>query len=260
MYLHGGKPLSKPIADKLKSTLLAHDLFDEVSGQTMDDFEQMAKVLLQHGEMDRTFTIALVKQALSICRPLKSDVFYALDGPVRSLITSLLASHPHEVWLEVSKLLTATDWQVRFYAEHLFEPDHDNHLGPGLLYGLPPDVYLDWVRKAPAKRAEIVMEWLPITTTGSDGKLAWHPDLQAYVKEFGNQPRALVGLARRLHPSMVWGSVAPHLEQFLPLLELWANTHKRAEVRHWAQEQIGYISAEIDAHRKRDEEHDVGIY
>jgi hypothetical protein len=261
MYLHGGKPLSKPIANKLKSTLLAHDLFDEVSRQ-MDGYhlEQMAKVLLQHGEMDRKFTIALVKQVLSICQPLKSDVFYALDGPVCAVITSLLASHPHEVWREVSKLFTATDWQVRFYAEHLFEPDHDNHLGPGLLYGLPPDVYLDWVRKAPAKRAEIVMEWLPITTTGSDGKLAWHPDLQVYVKEFGNQPCALVELARRLRPRTWWGSVAPHLEPFLPLLELWADTHERAEVRHWAREQIGYISAEIDESRKRDEEHDVGIH
>ena len=262
MYLHGGKPLSKPLAAKLKSTLLAHDLFDEVSGQMMDCYhlEQMAKVLLQQDEMDREFSIALVKQVLSICRPLKSDMFYALEGPVRSVITSLLASHPHEVWREGSKLLTATDWQVRFYAEHLFEPDHDNHLGPGLLYGLPPDVYLDWVRKAPAKRAETVMEWLPITTTGSDGKMAWHPDLRAYVKEFGNQPRALVRLASRLHPRTWWGSVVPHLEPFLPLLELWADTHERAEVRHWARERIEYISAEIDASRKHDEERDVGIY
>ncbi len=262
MYLHGGKPLSKPIADKLKSTLLAHDLFVEVSRQTMEGYqlEQMAKVLLQQCEMDRTFTIALVKQVLSICRPLKIDVFYALDGPVRSVITSLLASHPHDVWREVAKLFTATDSQVRFYAKRLFEPDHNNHLGPGLLYGLPPDVYLDWVRKAPAKRAGIVTEWLPITTTGGDGKLAWHPDLQAYVKEFGNQPCALVGLARRLHLRTGWGSEVPHLEPFLPLLELWAGTHERAEVRHWARKQIGYISAEIDASRKRDEEHDVGIY
>ena len=262
MYLHGGKTLSKPIADKLKSTLLAHDLFDEVSRQTMDGYnlEQMAKVLLQHGEMDRRFIMALVKQALSICRSPKGNLFFEFDGPVCSVITSLLASHPYEVWREVSKLLTATDSQVRFYAKQFFEPDHNNHLGPGLLYGLPPDVYLDWVRKAPAKRAGIVTEWLPITTTGSDGKLTWHPGLQAYVKEFGNQPCALVGLARRLCLRAGWGSDVPHLEPLLPLLEMWADTHERAEVRHWAREQIGYISAEIDASRKRDEEHDIGIY
>jgi hypothetical protein len=46
----------------------------------------------------------------------------------------------------------------------------------------------------------------------------------------------------------------------LPLLEKWTQSHPQPEVRRWAREQIGYINAEIDASRKRDEERDVGIY
>jgi hypothetical protein len=262
MYLLGGKPLSPVIAEKLKNTLLARELFDSVSRQQMDGYhlEQMIKLLLKSGELDRKFVAALVKQLLSICRHRKSEVFFALDGPVRSVITSLLPSYPHEIWHEASQLLMAKDSLVRFYAEHLFEPNDDNHLGPGLLHGLPPAVYLDWVRQAPAARAEVVLGWLPVTTTGNDGKQAWHPELEAYVGEFGNQPRVLVELTRRLHPTTWWGSAVPYLEPFLPLLERWAQSHSLTEVRRWAREQIEHLNAEIDANRGRDEEHDVGIY
>ncbi len=148
---------------------------------------------------------------------------------------------------------------MRFHVERLFEPPHANHLGPGLLHGLLPDVYLDWVRKAPGARAEVVVNWLPIITTGIDGTRAWSPELEAYINEFGDQPRVLVGLARRRHPRSWYGSVVPHFEPFLPLLEIWSQTHPRPEVRRWAREQINYISAEIEASRRGDEEHQAGI-
>jgi hypothetical protein len=262
MYLYSEKQVDEDIADRLKSTLLAHDLFDNVSQQTSDGYnlEQMTKLLLRYGVLDRKFVVALVKQLLNICRPQKSEVFYALDGPVRSIITSLLASYPNEVWHELSKILTSRDPLVSFYVESLFEPPDDNHLGPGLLHGTPPGFYLDWVRKAPGARAVIVMKWLPIVTTRSDGTRTWSPELEAYIDEFADQPRVLVGLARRLHPSSWWGSVVPHLEPFLPLLETWTQNHLRPEVRRWAREQTDYINAEIEANRRRDEERDAGIH
>ena len=149
---------------------------------------------------------------------------------------------------------------MRFHAEHIFELPHENHLGPGLLHGLPPLVYLDWVRKAPGARAEIAMKWLPIVTARTDGIWTWSPELEAYVNEFGDQPRVLLGLARRLRPRSWWGSLVPHIEPFLPLLEMWTQSHSRSEVRRWAREQIEYINAEIDSSRRHDEERDAGVY
>jgi hypothetical protein len=259
--LLGGNQLVKLIADKLKSTLLARDLLD-VSRQTINGhhLEQMIKLLLHHGDLDRKFVAALMEQLLSVCRSQKSDAFYAFAGPVTSIIASLLSSYLYEVWHEVSKVITSADSLVRFYAERLFDPPHEHHLAPGLLHGLPPEVYVDWVRKAPDARAEVVMKWLPITTVRSDGTSTWSPDLEAYISEFGDQPRVLVGLARRLHPRSWWGSVAPHLEPFLPLLEMWTRSHPRPEVRRWAQGQIEHIGAEIEAGRKEDEERGAGIY
>ncbi len=252
MYLYGGRQLPEPFADKLKSTLLIRNLLDGVSRHTRDGYllEQATKLFLHYGKSDRKFVVALVKQLLSIFARQKSEAFYALKGSVRSIITSLIASYPNQVWHEVSAALISRDSFMRLYVDNLFEPPHDNHLGPGILYGLPPALYLDWVRKAPSARAETIMKWLPIVTTRSDGTRTWGPELESYVDEFGDQPRVLVGLARRLHPKSWWGSVALHLEPFLPLLEIWIQHHPRSEVRRWASDRTDYINAEIEASRR----------
>ena len=112
MYLHDGKPLSTVVAEKVKNTLRARDLFDDISRQTTDGYhlEQMTKLLLKQGKIDRKFATALVKQLLSICRLRKTEMFYAFDEPVRSVITLVLAS------LE-SRLIAAK--------EHVAQPDQD---------------------------------------------------------------------------------------------------------------------------------------
>jgi hypothetical protein len=262
MYLLGGQQWSKLIADKLKTTLLAHDLLDDVSRQTINchHLEQAFKLLLHHNELDNKFVSAFVVQLLSLCEPQKTTTFYILIGSVSSIIASLLNSYPNEVWHEISKVITSENPVVRFNAERLLAPPYEHHLAPGLLHRLRPQVYLDWVRQAPGARAAIAIKWLPITIVLSDGTSTWSPDLEAFIGEFGEQPGVLDGLARRVRPQLRWGSVVPHLEPFLPLLEAWRDRHSRPEVRRWAAQQVEKIGAEIEGSRKEDEERGAGIH
>jgi hypothetical protein len=166
--------------------------------------------------------------------------------------------HPREVWQEASKLLISKDWHVRFYGEHLFEPLHQNHLGAGLLHDVPSNVYLSWVRKAPATRARVIVKWLPITVS-HDGILTWSTPLEDYIGEFADQPLVLNELSRRIRPRSWSGSIVPHLEPFIPLLDAWAESNKRTDVVQWARQQLVSIADEIALERKRDEERDAGI-
>jgi hypothetical protein len=261
MYLHGGRQLDPLFSEKLKETLLNPELLDDLTQNTMVGYhlEQAVMPLVRGGYVDRRFASALLKQLLGICRTESGELFYAFDNPVQSVIGVLLARYPKEVWREAAKLLTSKDWRVRFHAEHLFEPDHQNHLGAGLLHGLPTSVYLSWVRKAPATRAHVVVKWLPITET-RHGKLAWSAQLEEYVSEFAHQPRVLDELTRRLRPTSWWGSIVPHLQPLLPLLETWAAGGQRPELAEWARRQLVYIADEIASERKTDEERDAGIY
>jgi hypothetical protein len=87
------------------------------------------------------------------------------------------------------------------------------------------------------------MRWLPITAkTEADG-LAWHPALQSFVEEFGNEPTVLGALASRLHPRAWYGPLKPHVEPQIKLLESWA-THPQPKVRQWARERINWINSQ----------------
>src|SRR5207249_3789651 len=85
--------------------------------------------------------------------------------------------------------------------------------------------------KDPARRAPIVVDWLPIATRAEDGSLCWHPALQDFIAEFGNQPGVLSALSVRFLPHFSWGSLVPQLEPLVKLLNSWS-AHSRAEVRH----------------------------
>lgn len=100
------------------------------------------------------------------------------------------------------------------------------------------------------------MHWLPLVRKNEDGSLSWHPDLDAFVAEFGSIPSVLDEVAIRLHPKSWWGSVVPHVELWMPLLEQWL-THPIVEVRAWAHKKTDALTNYIAAQRKRDEEGEV---
>jgi hypothetical protein len=241
--------------------ILTPALFEKISRHTMDGYhlEQTVSLLEKHGEIDKRFASLLVKQLLSVCTRKNSDVFHELDGPIKSVFKAMIQTHPAELWVELSQVLVTNGSLEQFYLERLIDHDHDDHLAAGILHSLPKSTYLDWVRKKPSERASIVMDWLPIAKKSDTGGLSWHPDLEAYVAEFGTQPNVLGELSSRMRPSSWWGSLVPHLEPFLPLLALWSK-HALAEVRSWAAEQTQYIQNEVTDERKRDEERDVGLY
>ena len=157
-------------------------------------------------------------------------------------------------WAAVTKKLTSKSWYDRFYAENLLEARHrDDHLARGLSFGVPQNIYLDWVRENPKARAAITVAWLPIAEKETSGQLKWHPELEAFVAEFGDQPDVLSAISRRLIPTFYWGGLARYLEPIVPLVESWL-THPGAHVRNWATNQLDGLRKTIVDETKRSEE------
>jgi hypothetical protein len=161
--------------------------------------------------------------------------------------------YPHEVWTEITRLLLSDDWLVRHRIESLVEFSHDDHLGAGTLFGLEPSLYLNWARKDPKHRASIVMHWLPIANKAADGALSWHPMLESFVAEFGEQDGVLGELSSRLHPRSWWGPIGPLLEPMLPLIDKWS-MHPLPSVRAWVNKYRDYLKSEIAKSNLRSEE------
>jgi hypothetical protein len=77
--------------------------------------------------------------------------------------------------------------------------------------------------------------------------------MEAFAIEFGDQPGVLPAIGKRLYPSSYWGSLAPHLEAILPLLEKWT-THQKPGLREFANGMIVSLRRQIVEERKRSEE------
>lgn len=255
MYLHGGKQPVPALINTLKNVLVAPELLDTVNRGTMDGyhFNEFVNLLARYSAINRPFAKALMKQMVKLCQSQSNDVFHALDDPARKVLGVLIGSHPDQVWVEISKKLMSKDWHFRHRLERLIDFDRDDYLGAGLLFDLPSNLYMNWARLDPAKRAAIIVTWLPVSTKQHDGTLSWHPAMAAFIAEFGGQEDVLRQLSARLHPRSWWGSLGPHLEPFLPLLAQWQQ-HPKAEVRRWVSTVVGHIQAEIQQARQRSEE------
>jgi hypothetical protein len=256
--LHGGKEPPKPLILFLRNVLTAPALFEKQVRGTMDGhhLEILVKLLVSRNLIDRQFARALVKQLLSVCSRSRAGVHHTLDGPIRAALKALMDRHPQVVWTGVARLLRGNDWLVHHKLKALIGFEHNDHLGPGLLYELPADLYMEWARKDASRRASLVVEWLPIATKAEDGSLSWHPALQDFISEFGNRDHVLAALSGRLRPRSWSGSLVPRLESQLKLLDSWRE-HARTEVRKWARHEINKIHAQIEDEQRSDDEHIV---
>jgi len=257
-YLYGGtRKATKDLIAELKRVLVAPELIDAVRNN-MDGYhlESHVKRLISLGAISAPYARKLTKQLLGICRQGIDRVFYQLDDPVRKVLSLLMPLHPQPVWDEIAKKLTSKSWHARFYVENLLKVHNgysEDHLGRGLGIDIPPPQFLAWIRAKPEKRAAIAVDWLPIAERHTNGALSWHPELEAYVAEFGNTPGVLEALTSRLHPKSFSGGLAPYLEPIVPLVQTWS-AHKKPAVRDWASRQIVWLMSAIRAERKRSEE------
>lgn len=245
MILHGGAELSDDLVSVLQGVLVDPKLFDGVEEHRRMGYklERVIKALVRGDKIKEQFAKALIKQFLSICTPERANVFHELSRSVRDSLRAIIDRYPREVWSSVAKLLISSDYLVRYRIENLVMSEHDNYMGPGFLFAIPADIYLEWARKDPAQRASLVMRWLPTTIKTEEGGLAWHPALESFVVEFGNEPAVLGALWRRLHPMAWYGSLKPHIEPQIELLESWTS-HPKAQVRQWARERISWIKTQ----------------
>jgi hypothetical protein len=255
MYLHGGEnTATKELIILVKRVLITPALIDAVR-HNMDGYhmEQMVERLAKLDLINEAYAKKLAKQVLRICRQGNDRVFYDLDDPVRKILGQLVALHPKATWAEIAKKLSSKSWYDRFYAENLLEARHrDNHLGRGLSFDVPQDIYLDWVRENPESRAAKAVAWLPIAEK-EESELKWHPELEAFIAEFGSQPDVMSAIARRLLPNSYSGGLAHYLEPIVPILESWL-VHSNAYVRNWAATQLEWLRKAITDDIKRSEE------
>ncbi len=204
MYLFGGKTLAPAIVTRLKRILVAPVLFDAVKhrGGDTHHFKAFVEILIKNGVLDGKFALALTKQIMKFCRRKNSDVLNEMDDSAREALRLIALLHPRMIWQQIVHTFKNKEPLVRARLDRLLKAGRDDHLGQGILYGLPEALYFAWVRSDPDTRAAFVVKWLPLVRKLDDGRLMWHPAIEAFIAEFGAAKGVLGTLSIRLRLSL----------------------------------------------------------
>lgn len=257
MYLHSRVDLPAQLSERLIRILTMEGLLLAAKPPSSDGFLFKSEIerLLRHDQVDGDLAAALTRQLLSILdldRSSRFDFEHCSD----ELLSALIAAQPKAVWQEFAPRLEERNPLKKWLLERLLKPGRDDHSGAGVLFKLPEALYLEWVRQSPEQRAPLVAQWVPMTEKLSDEKRAWSPVLERFIEEFGSIDGVLPAIGSRLYPSSWWGSLVPHLEPWLPLLDSWRN-HQLQSVRHWAQAKHQRLRDSIERERCNDQEDDL---
>lgn len=258
LYMQGRGLLPCAMVERACAVMGDERLFKEAIPTRNTDYAygQLFKLLDRRGLVDADFAKTMVRQSLVLTNS-DTSLFFRFDHVTGEILARLVQLFPEVVWSELSTALASGDIEEHSLAG-LCAPARDNYTHGGILAVLPPEIYLPWVREAPADRAPFVVSWLPILDRSGE-QAAWHPVLQKMLAEFGDIPEVLSSIASRLVSGVFWGSMVPYLTPYLPLMQEWFN-HPSRGVRAWSRQQHQWLKLQIDEARKRDEERTLGIF
>lgn len=260
MYQHGRASFDDSLKEMTKDILVSPTLIEKVGRDSRNGylFETMIALLERHAGVDDAFLTGIGDQIAKLCRSSDSSAIFVLDGPIRKALKSLLSRNSTVLWLSISRFYEFATETERFWLKHLIGPsdhmfDGESHNKEGILFAVPRDQLLDWVRLSPRRRVSFLCEFYPILQKGPDDVTQWHEALQSLASEFGGEEEFRDALAERLCPRSWSGSIIPHIEIYMEPLKSWFE-HPISQLATWARERYRLLEKRIAGERARDEE------
>jgi hypothetical protein len=260
MVLIDRAALPPTFSERIKAIVLTEGLIENAARHTRDPhlLSSEIKRLARYDLIDVTFARAFVRQLMHI-----NDIEFSLQMKFESytdeMLHCLISKAPAAVWAEFAERLETETNASRYRLDRLLEPDRDDRSSAGVLFQLPAELYLLWVRQEPDKRAQIIAGWIPLTEATDSSAHTWHPALLSFLAEFADAPGVQGQIGWRFRPGSWSGSLIPYLERWLPLLNQLRD-HTNVAISRWAMAARDALVRQIETERGRDAEGEIGSW
>jgi hypothetical protein len=241
MYRHDSKNINYLLIQWIKELTTSPEIFDKTRRSGMDGhlFNRLIFLVYEHHGLDDKFAIELSNQIVQLCQVKDSNVFYKLDNYCQNIIKLLVKEKPVLIWETLSHFFEIATPSEIYYLERLVGSpkntfDGESQNKEGTLFGVSDADCRKWAKVNPEIRTPFLCMFYPAVEVDSTGNNKWHPALVTLTHEFGANQEFRTALARRLSPSSWSGSIIPHLETYLKLLETWFK-HPIPEMSQWAK-------------------------
>ena len=259
MYLHGRKDRIPALKNRIVALLKTPGLLSQEKTSVSDDhhFEVLAKVILDDENSGAELARHLASEIVAVCK-LKSFP-YNRDHLIKKLMDVLFAKHVRDAWPPFRDAIAENNPLTQFHLEHVLGAGFDKDEGrKGVLFTYSDDELLNWCREAPEVAPAFLAKIVPLLLR-EDDKPKFSPFVMRLLDEFGKQKDILSAIASNMHSFSSVGSRVPYYETRLKALESLL-THRHKEVRDFARKEIAALKTQIEHERKRDQEHDFGIF
>jgi hypothetical protein len=251
MYQHSEKDLDKQLANRIKKLVTSKEL-SEKKWLTPTDayhFEQLICLVQKYYGIDDEFAIGLSNQIIKLCQVENYQIFYELDSYCRNIISLLVKEKPILLWKIVSRFFEiATPSEIRSLKALIGPQPYtgESYDKAGILFGISEAECREWAKVNPEIRTPFLCIFYPLIEIDETGNNRWHPALETLTYDFGAVQEFRHALERRL-----WsGSIIPHLEMYLKLLQTWFK-HSVPEMSYWARDMHRSLERQIARERER---------
>lgn len=256
MYQHNKEALEPLLAQRIQQLITSQRLLESTKTATRDGhlFEQLILLVQKHCGIDDSFGTELSNQIVRLCQVKDYQIFSALDTHCRNIIRLLVKKKPEQLWRTLSHFFEIATPSELHYLKALVGPlehtfDGESYNKEGVLFGISEAEFLTWAKAKPDVRSPFLCIFYPVIEVDKTGHHKWHPALERLTHEFGTSKDFRIALARRLYPKSWSGSMVPHLEIYLTLLQKWF-THPVREMSFWARDMSHSLERQINRERK----------
>ena len=241
MYRQDRENINDFLIQWIEKLTTSPELFEKTRSSGMDGYllDRLILLVYEHHGIDDGFAIGISNQIVKLCQVKDSNIFHTLDSYCQNIIRLLVKEKPVIIWKILSRFFEmATSLEIYYLTRLVGSPqntfDGESQNQAGTLFGVSDDDCRAWAKIEPEIRSPFLCTFYPATEIDSAGNNQWHPALVTLTHEFGAIEEFRTALARRLSPSSWSGSIIPHFETYLKLLETWFK-HPIPEMSQWSK-------------------------
>jgi len=257
MYCYGNQEKWEQCRKTFREIVVRVPLYRDLKQTQLDMhhwYEVAKKLLISEGkEFAKEISLKIVE---SCAENLDFSDMWHYTQP---LVREMFQTFGRDLWPIFSEAIeTADPTKVYMLTELLGSEDRFDKKSPSVLSELPDELLREWCFQEHEIAPKFVAEATEVLLKNEKGVQISQRAI-FLLDNFGDDKRVLSALSMNLGSFGWTGSLVPYYQTELDALQVLKN-HEKATVREWVKNRIDYLTKMVELERRRDEEHDWGIY
>lgn len=213
-------------------------------------------IFLFNGDEDSELASHISNEIVDVCS--KDTNIYLFWDFIESTTQKLLLRYKAVVWPIFGMVLISGNFTYNHILSLFDSFNSAEDSNKSILSELPPEFLIEWCKENSEKAPTLIAKIMPIFTR-NENSWSLHPLAKLVIDNYGGRSEVLLEIDRNLSLFSWSGSAIPYYEKQINLMSQLLN-HRIPNVQKWAENNIKHLNKKIESLKKKEEEHELGIF